>query len=124
MQVLGAISLCFFGILLILFALLGFFAHSLVDSAWMHLTGTAAEIAGDQPRMALDAGGKSISMWPSLLTAVIGLMALVSGIVLGFSRRRRRPVRGPVRPTSSLPSCGPISRPGSLKPRSRRRFRF
>lgn len=126
MRLFGAILLGFFGVLLILFALLGFFAHSLVDSAWMHLMGTATEIAGDPARMALEAGSEDISVWPSLVMALLGAATLAGGIILGASGRRRLPGRGATRPFPPRGSMGPGAsvRPSLPRTRTRRRFRF
>lgn len=95
MRVFGTIILGLLGGLSVVFALLGFFAHSLVDFAWMHITGIASEIAGKNVASAMEAGSQNVSLWPSILLAIFGIVVLISAFLLGVSGNRvRRVSRG------------------------------
>lgn len=117
MRIFGAIILGLLGSLSIAFALLGFFAHSLVDSAWMHLIGASSAIGGETARAAMEAGSRNVSLWPSVLLTLFGLIAFASAFLLvasgGKSHRvpRTRPLsrHSPVSYSSSLPRT-PIKR--------------
>lgn len=112
MRVLGAILLGVIGVVMFIFALVGFFARSIVASIWMHLTGTAARIGGAEVQAAMDAGSANTPVWPSVLLAIIAVGALAGAFLLASKAHRhrltprmsgRRSYRDPGRPPSARP---------------------
>lgn len=79
------------GIFLLAFALVSLFAHSVIDSLWAYLTGTAGYIGGPEARSAMEAGAANAPIWPTVVLAILALALIGGAIFLSLSGNVRHP---------------------------------
>lgn len=92
MRVLGVVILSVTGAMLLVFSLVGFFAHSMVDSFWMHIASTAGQIGGSEVGSAMQAGSVNTPIWPSVVLALLAATSFAGALLLAMTGSRpRRP---------------------------------
>lgn len=105
------------GIFLLAFALVSLFAHSVIDSLWAYLTGTAGYIGGPEARSAMEAGAANAPIWPTVMLAILALALIGGAIFLALSGNVRRP------PSVRSSISGRGIRPNARPPIRRRPYR-